>query len=211
MPRALDGTYSLPPGTIVATGDTILPSQHNPAMQDIASALTGSMPRTGGSFTGLVNFAAGIAGGAVVNGGFNVTGSGGYAGNFTAKAITITESLGVGTQLFVNGPGDFVGNVSANSFIPTSDRRLKTDIQTLDGATMLRAVRRIGGRQYVKAGSPELGVIAQDVQNAGLGAVVAANDRDGMLGVNYSALVGVLFAAVSYLADQVDQLKGGSV
>lgn len=47
MPRSGDGAYALPGGTIVQTGDTILPSQHNPAMQDIASALTGSLDRDG--------------------------------------------------------------------------------------------------------------------------------------------------------------------
>lgn len=47
MPRASDGSYALPPGTLVNTGDTVLPSQHNPAMNDIAQALTGSLPRSG--------------------------------------------------------------------------------------------------------------------------------------------------------------------
>lgn len=47
MPRGSDGTYSLPGGTIVQTGDTLLVSQHNPPMQDIASALTGSLDRDG--------------------------------------------------------------------------------------------------------------------------------------------------------------------
>lgn len=47
MPRSPDGAYSLPPGTIVSSGDTLLPSQHNPAMQDIAAALGNSLDRNG--------------------------------------------------------------------------------------------------------------------------------------------------------------------
>lgn len=47
MPRDSSGNHSLPPGTIVSTGDTVLPSQHNPAMQDISQSLTGSLPRNG--------------------------------------------------------------------------------------------------------------------------------------------------------------------
>ena len=47
MPRSADGGYSLPPGTLVASGDTLLPSQHNPAMQDIAAALGNSLDRNG--------------------------------------------------------------------------------------------------------------------------------------------------------------------
>jgi microcystin-dependent protein len=38
---------SLPPGTFVNTGDTILVSQHNPALQDIQQALTNSLDRDG--------------------------------------------------------------------------------------------------------------------------------------------------------------------
>lgn len=47
MPRATDGTYNLPSGTLVNSGDTLLPSQHNPAMQDIAQALSNSLDRNG--------------------------------------------------------------------------------------------------------------------------------------------------------------------
>lgn len=47
MPRNGSGDYTLPGGTIVTTGDTLLTSQHNPPMQDIASALTGSLDRDG--------------------------------------------------------------------------------------------------------------------------------------------------------------------
>lgn len=47
MPRDNTGVYSLPAGAIVNNGDQVLPSQHNPPLQDIASALTGSLSRTG--------------------------------------------------------------------------------------------------------------------------------------------------------------------
>lgn len=47
MPRDAQGQYSLPAGTLVSTGDRVLPSQHNPAMLDIGSALTESLPRDG--------------------------------------------------------------------------------------------------------------------------------------------------------------------
>lgn len=47
MPRGSDGGYNLPSGTLVSSGDTILVSQHNPAMSDIAQALTNSLDRYG--------------------------------------------------------------------------------------------------------------------------------------------------------------------
>jgi hypothetical protein len=47
IPRDLSGNYTLPLGTIVKAGDTVLVSQHNPAMLDIAAGLTASLPRDG--------------------------------------------------------------------------------------------------------------------------------------------------------------------
>jgi hypothetical protein len=42
-----NGNHSLPDGTIVNTGDKILPSQHNPAMQDISASLSSVLVRDG--------------------------------------------------------------------------------------------------------------------------------------------------------------------
>lgn len=47
MPRNPAGVYTLPPGYEAVTGQTIEASQHNPPLEDIASALTGSLPRNG--------------------------------------------------------------------------------------------------------------------------------------------------------------------
>jgi len=47
IPRDTQGVYSLPLGTLVTTGDTLLVKQHNPAMQDLALGLSSSLSRTG--------------------------------------------------------------------------------------------------------------------------------------------------------------------
>lgn len=47
MPRASDGAYSLPSGSLVNIGEDIVPSQHNPPLQDIAQALSDSLSRDG--------------------------------------------------------------------------------------------------------------------------------------------------------------------
>lgn len=47
MPRGIDGSYSLPNGSLVTVGETITPSQHNPPLQDIAQAMTDSLSRDG--------------------------------------------------------------------------------------------------------------------------------------------------------------------
>lgn len=46
MPR-VGGIYNLPPGYVAVSGETIQPSQHNPPLEDIAQALTDSLPRNG--------------------------------------------------------------------------------------------------------------------------------------------------------------------
>lgn len=47
MPRGLDGSYSLPSGSLVSVGETIAPSQHNPPLTDLAQAITDSLSRDG--------------------------------------------------------------------------------------------------------------------------------------------------------------------
>ena len=47
MPDDANGNYTLPSGYLAVTGQTIQPSQHNPPLEDIATALTGRLPRSG--------------------------------------------------------------------------------------------------------------------------------------------------------------------
>lgn len=47
MPDDSNGVYSLPAGTIVSTGDTILPSQHNPWANDNANAMSNRFSKDG--------------------------------------------------------------------------------------------------------------------------------------------------------------------
>ncbi len=47
MPYDSNGNYSLPPGYLVANGDTILPAQHNPPFEDVAAALSAVLLRSG--------------------------------------------------------------------------------------------------------------------------------------------------------------------
>lgn len=47
MPTDANGVYSLPPGYLATDGNTIQASQHNPPLEDIASAITSRLPRNG--------------------------------------------------------------------------------------------------------------------------------------------------------------------
>lgn len=69
MPRNGSGVYSLPAGSIVANGETIDASQHNPPLQDIASDLNTARPISAGG-TGAATAAA-----ALVNLGLTATAS----------------------------------------------------------------------------------------------------------------------------------------
>lgn len=47
MPYDANGNYTLPDGYFVETGDTVLPSQHNPPFEDISQALNNVVLRNG--------------------------------------------------------------------------------------------------------------------------------------------------------------------
>lgn len=95
---------------------------------------------------------------------------------------------------------------AAGNVIAFSDRRLKSNIERIDDA--LSKVMRIGGYTYMRKGGDarETGVIAQEVQDVLPEAVFTA-ENDGMLGVAYGNLVGLLIEAIKELAEEVQVLR----
>lgn len=91
MPRDSSGNYTLPAGNPVVSGTTIEASWANPTLEDIALALTGSLPRNGSAPMG-ANLGMG---------GFKITGmgdgtaatDGATVGNITAALNTWIPSL----------------------------------------------------------------------------------------------------------------------
>lgn len=79
MPRDSSAVYSLPNGYLATTGETVLASQHNTPLEDIAQALTGSLPRNG---TGAMQAALPM-------GGFRITGLG--SGTADTDAATFAQ------------------------------------------------------------------------------------------------------------------------
>lgn len=62
MPSDSSGIYSLPTGYLAITGETILASQHNPPLEDIAAGLTARLMRSGAApMTGALKLADGSA------------------------------------------------------------------------------------------------------------------------------------------------------
>ena len=97
----------------------------------------------------------------------------------------------------------FTGTVTAPNFVSSSDRRLKTDIETIGDA--LNLVRDLRGVRYVMDGQPGIGVIAQEVEPI-LPEIVS--EADGLKRVAYGNLAGLLIEAIKVLADEIDHLKG---
>ena len=123
-------------------------------------------------------------------------GAGGWIGS--RIDIDITKS----TYLF-RGQIEATGNIIANS-----DRRLKDDIKKTSG---LSAIAKLEGVQWVwnkdhnNAGKVGTGLIAQDVQKV-LPEAITEN-ADGILGLNYNGVIGLLVNAVNELSAQVKELK----
>lgn len=119
MPRDSSGVYSLPSGYLAVTGETIQPSQHNPPLEDIAQALTGSLPRNGSApMTAPLKLSDGSAAAPSLT--FNsATGTGfflvsptviglaiggGLVTQFTASGLAGTVSIGAGMDFWGDTP-----------------------------------------------------------------------------------------------------------
>ena len=92
------------------------------------------------------------------------------------------------------------GALTATSNVTAySDRRLKSDIQTLDGTKVLK----MRGVSFTKDGEPGSGVIAQELEK-----VAPELVHDGEFkSVAYGNLVGYLIEAVKHQQQQIDELK----
>lgn len=97
---------------------------------------------------------------------------------------------------------------SSEGFLLTSDRRVKTDIESITGA--LEKVDQVGGYTYRRINrldtEREAGVIAQEIE-AILPEAVYTDPATGTKSVSYPAIVGLLLEAVKELHAQVKTLQ----
>ena len=122
---------------------------------------------------------------------------GGNDGGSTITALTLDMSDA--------GAATFNNNVTA-----FSDRRLKSDIQTLENG--LEKVEQLRGVTYTRNdnvdGGQQLGVIAQEVEEVFPQVVLTADDERGTKSVDYGRLTGALIEAVKELSGKVKELEG---
>ena len=111
---------------------------------------------------------------------------------------------------YVDNSGNVVaaGNVSAQS-----DRRVKSDIKTIENP--LDKVLALRGVNFVKEGNYEMGVIAQEVEEVipevvGTTSTKTVDNPDGLEDlktVSYGNMVGVLIEAMKEQQQQIEKLK----
>lgn len=105
MPRDGSGNYSRPSGTTPSTGDVVASAPFNELMDDMAAALSGSIPRNG----------SGAATANIPMGGNKITGLG--AASTNGDAVRHNEWVVLGTE---TGPGRIELATSAETVTATS-------------------------------------------------------------------------------------------
>ena len=104
-----------------------------------------------------------------------------------------------------SGTVTFTGSVDAVDFNSTSDARLKSDINTIEGG--LDKVSQMRGVTFRIHDKPSAGVIAQELEKI-IPAAVKTTGDDEYRSVNYNVIIGYLIEAVKELQEEVNTLKG---
>jgi len=137
------------------------------------------------------------------------------SGGGTKMIIGASGNVGIGTTapsytLQVNG-----SVAGSSAYVNLSDERLKKDIHPIQNALRIiedihgvsfrwktPAERSVGKQFDLSVGKPQIGFIAQEVQNVLPEAVAVANDKDRTMSVAESKVVPVLVEAVKQLDAQ---------
>lgn len=189
--------------------------------------ITGAVTVTQANLNGTTSIPSSLTDLSITDGSANqvlqTDGSGNFSFVSLAEGVTYTGGTGItvsGSTITctVDTPAEIgLANLSSNgnalsgSFTATgditaySDKRLKSDIDTIPGA--LDKVAKMRGVNFTMkdTGARSTGVIAQELQSV-IPEAIHTND-DGYLSVAYGNLVGVLIEAIKDLAEEVEHLK----
>lgn len=105
----------------------------------------------------------------------------------------------------VQGNTTFNGNVTANAYYYSSDERLKTDIEDLDGWAVISKLKP-KAYKFKKDGRESMGLIAQEVEEE-FPSLVQTDEKTGMKSVNYIDLIAPMIDEIQNLRSEVDDLK----
>lgn len=117
---------------------------------------------------------------------------------------------GKGLTFDTQGNASFGQDVTVNgNFYTPSDRRLKTNIETLGNVLQkidqLRGVKFEYKDQHKYASGAKIGVIAQELQK--VYPAMVTTGKDGFLKVDYTQLTGMLIQAVKEQQKQIEELQ----
>ena len=121
-------------------------------------------------------------------------------------ALQVSGLADFGSNIYARANLDVYGDLHAHgNFINDSDRRLKYDILPIESA--LTKIKKISGYTFNKLNSDkrQTGVIAQELETV-LPEAVFTND-DGMLGVAYGNVIGLLIEGIKELSEKLDNIK----
>jgi len=95
--------------------------------------------------------------------GFNAIYSRNYS-NSNGREFRIIQHTTTVMTVATNGDTTFVGDVTADDFCVSSDRRLKSEIEPIKEG--LEVIKKFSSYNYIKGGEKESGFIAQEVREA---------------------------------------------
>jgi hypothetical protein len=124
-------------------------------------------------------------------------------GATNALQILPGGNVGIGVPA-PNYPLDVNGTVRATAYLYTSDKRLKSDIETVDGLDIISRLHGVSFK-WKSTGVKSTGVIAQEIEAVLPQAV--ATDADGMKSVDYLQLIGPMIEAIKTLKADSDNLR----
>jgi hypothetical protein len=133
-----------------------------------------------------------------------------YVSNLTQGGSASLNVLGNNSFSFQqnsseNASIDTNGNMTANNFFSVSDERYKKNISTLTNAgTLLKQIRGVRF-DWLRDGSADIGVIAQEVYKVMPEAIVSTNTN--MLTVAYTKIIPLLIETIKDLQLRVEVLE----
>ena len=139
----------------------------------------------------------------------------GYLANsiFRETLTVLGNSVGIGNTipnasyaLDVSGNGNFTGNVNAASFTPTSDYRIKENVESLDEKYVVDNLNPVTYKN-IKTNKQDIGLIAHELQEVFPELVNGVKDGEELQSVNYMGLIPVLIKEIKDLKKEVQSLK----
>jgi hypothetical protein len=121
--------------------------------------------------------------------------------------VTTTGNVAINKTSITSGFAlDVSGNITTTSLTTTSDYRIKTNIQTLDGTFTVDNLRPVSYYNTL-ANNQDIGVIAHELQQHYPFLVHGNKDDDDYQSVNYTGLIGVLINEIQQLKKRVTELE----